>query len=423
LPSVCPQLRNALLALAIVCLAGQVVPFLLSGPPPDPASGLSRPPLPIDVPPGCDPVTAIRAEALHRPLAPATLARHALTILGIALVLVSGIAVAAEAYYGTGRWRWPARAATILALYLLLSILDLPFRTATYIHHLAFGLTPMTWADWFRLQTATTMAASAVLVLKGILVFCILRIFRKWWWLATPVALFLCFEAVPEFFGNLRVQPGSTYYPLPGGPHRDALERAARLAGVDIEFRVEDRSRWDTTVNMDLSGHASGRDLVLTDTFLDRFTPEETALAFTHELGHHLHRTPYLLRYKAVVFVSFLLACLLACLILRRSATAPDMGLQTTITVILCLAIANVLFLPVDSAISRWDERIADRYALEVTGDPDHYASLLIKGAEINLSRLDVPGWEYFVFARYPSLRDRLRTAEAFRNTRPRALE
>jgi STE24 endopeptidase len=78
--------------------------------------------------------------------------------------------------------------------------------------------------------------------------------------------------------------------PLPEGPLRRRLERAARRAG----FRFTDVLVWDTgglVLNACVTGVVPGfRYVLLSDALVDTMTPVEVAAVFGHEIGHVAHR-------------------------------------------------------------------------------------------------------------------------------------
>lgn len=85
--------------------------------------------------------------------------------------------------------------------------------------------------------------------------------------------------------------------PLPPGPLRDRLEKAA----VRLGFRFNNVLVWDTrrsVANAMVSGVVPWvRYVVLTDLMIERLTPDEIEAVFAHEVGHikHHHMTLYVL--------------------------------------------------------------------------------------------------------------------------------
>ena len=92
--------------------------------------------------------------------------------------------------------------------------------------------------------------------------------------------------------GAGRARPGLQRLPGPAaGRTRADVEQLARRAGVDVgEVLVVDASRRTTAANAYVDGLGHTKRVVLYDTLLERFTPEQVRLVVAHELGHVKHR-------------------------------------------------------------------------------------------------------------------------------------
>ena len=115
--------------------------------------------------------------------------------------------------------------------------------------------------------------------------------------------------------------------------------------------------------------------MLLGDTLLDGFSPEEIEVVFAHEIGHHvLHH----IRKMIVAGLVFSTAGFWVCDRLLRTWTAHG-GDYTRLPVdmmpllLLILTLFAMLLEPLQNVISRRFERQADRYALERSGRKDAY--------------------------------------------------
>jgi Zn-dependent protease with chaperone function len=82
--------------------------------------------------------------------------------------------------------------------------------------------------------------------------------------------------------------------------------------------------------------------------------------------------------------------------------------------VLAVVASVMILALPVQNGLSRFAERQADRFALEVSHKPGVFVELFERLAVQNLSPLDAPAWEKFLFYTHPSIAERIRMAEGY---------
>jgi STE24 endopeptidase len=83
----------------------------------------------------------------------------------------------------------------------------------------------------------------------------------------------------------------------------------------------------------------------------------------------------------------------------------------------LALAIAVFALGIPGNQLSRAIEERADRFALELTGDPGALVDLQVRLAEVNRSDPDPPGWAAAVFSSHPSTVERIGLALAYDRT------
>ena len=168
--------------------------------------------------------------------------------------------------------------------------------------------------------------------------------------------------------------------------------------------------------NAYVAGLGSTKRVVLYDNLLDDFTPAEVRLVVAHELGHvHHHDVPRGLSYLAIVAPFGMLA-------VARIAEqlAPD-GLGEPVAVP-AVALAIALVVPgitfVSNGLSRAVEARADRYAMELTGDPDDLIAFQWRITVKNVSDPDPPGWVHALLGTHPTAMERIGQSLAFRRSR-----
>jgi STE24 endopeptidase len=70
-----------------------------------------------------------------------------------------------------------------------------------------------------------------------------------------------------------------------------------------------------------------------------------------------------------------------------------------------------LVLMPLSNGFSRWRERLADRYALRVTGKGEAYASALTRLANQNLADADPEPWVEWLLYSHPALSRRIERA------------
>ena len=78
------------------------------------------------------------------------------------------------------------------------------------------------------------------------------------------------------------------------------------------------------------------------------------------------------------------------------------------------MTIFGLVTMPLGNAWSRWRERLADRYALETTRNPQAFASAMTRLADQNLADADPPAWVEFLLHSHPSISKRVAMAQSF---------
>jgi STE24 endopeptidase len=175
-----------------------------------------------------------------------------------------------------------------------------------------------------------------------------------------------------------------------------------------------DMSRRTKQANAALMGLGNTRRIILGDTLLSEFTPDEIETVLAHEFGHHVHKDIPL--GIAVGTLMTLGGLYLASLGLNWGVRA--MGFETVADIAafplfaLVSALYGLVTLPLENAFSRWRERRADRYALEVTRKGTVYASALVRLANQNLADVEPEAWVEFLLYSHPALGKRIRMAQ-----------
>jgi len=210
------------------------------------------------------------------------------------------------------------------------------------------------------------------------------------------------------------------FTPLPAGATRSDVLELARKAGVEVGQVYEvDASRRTTAANAYVGGLGSTKRVVLYDTLLRDFSPDEVRLVVAHELGHVRHRdVPRGLLFVLVVAPVGVLAA-------QRliEAWVPDPKRRGTAAMVPAAALAGGVVSAavgtVANQLSRAIERRADAYALTLTGDPEPFIGFERRIALKNIADPDPPRWLTFLMATHPPVIERIGAGEAFARATP----
>jgi STE24 endopeptidase len=207
----------------------------------------------------------------------------------------------------------------------------------------------------------------------------------------------------------------NSFKALPSGPMRTDVLELAQRAGVDVgEIYVVDASKRTTGANAYVAGLSSTKRVVLYDTLLRDFPPDQVRLVVAHELGHvRFSDVPRGLLWVAVVAPFGMLAVAR----LSERLGPPDWRARPAAAVP-AVALALALVVPVITTIShqlsRRVEARADFFALQLTDDPETQIEFQKRIARSNVSDPDPPAWVSFLLGTHPTTLDRIGAAEAF---------
>lgn len=179
-----------------------------------------------------------------------------------------------------------------------------------------------------------------------------------------------------------------------------------------------DMSRRTKAANAALTGMGKTRRIVLGDTLLSEFTPDEVETVLAHELGHHVHGDiALLIGMGSVVTLAGLFVAARAMERLVTALAFAGAGDPAAFPALaLVLGVFGLVSGPLENAFSRWREGLADQYALSATGNSEAFASAMVRLANQNLGELDPETWVVWMFYSHPPLGQRIEAARRWRS-------
>jgi Zn-dependent protease with chaperone function len=278
-----------------------------------------------------------------------------------------------------------------------------------------FGLSVQTNRGWAMDALKGALLGVAQSLVVAYAVFALLRLSPDWWWLWAALVLTLFGVVLANLAPVLIVPLFYRLRPLADEGLRGRLAALAEGAGTRVRgVYVMDLSRRTRAANAVLMGWGNSRRILLGDTLLAGFTPDEVAAVLAHELGHHVHRDLW----RGIVLEGGLTVAALWLADRIGRAVAPALGMEGLADVAalpLLLLVGSALFvlaLPVTTGYSRRREAAADAFAVRVTGDAGAWKGALRRLADMNLAEVDPPPWVEWLLYTHPSIRHRLEAAD-----------
>lgn len=279
-----------------------------------------------------------------------------------------------------------------------------------------FGQSNQTFRDWVidQIKGLAVGAPIGLIVLE--LLYLALRVTGAMWWLWAAGGM-LIFTVLLSNLAPILIMPlFNKYVPL-DDEHRELADRLLALAQrantkVKGVFKY-DMSRRTKAANAALTGVGNTRRIVIGDTLINEFSTDEIETVLAHELGHHVHRDiPVLITFGTLsTTLSLFIASVVLNWAIRYFGFSGPADVAAFPALGLIFGAYGLITMPIENAVSRWRESMADDYALQATGKKEAFASAFTRLANQNLGEVDPEKWVVFLFYSHPPLGERIAKA------------
>ena len=258
------------------------------------------------------------------------------------------------------------------------------------------------------------------LVLAAIVVELLYFTIRQWpqhWWLLAWGLFMALFVLLAQLAPVVLFPIFYKFEPLDNEELRRRLVVLSERAGT----RVRGVYRWKLSekskkANAALTGLGATRRIILADTLLDNYGPEEIEAVLAHELGHHVHR--HILKsifvQAAITLFGFWAANWTLHYAVDQHMFEALSDFANLPLLVMVSTLLSLVLMPALNAFSRFNERQADRYAFESIASVAPFISSMNKLAEQNLAERTPSKWVEWFFHSHPSISRRLEAAEAW---------
>lgn len=295
-----------------------------------------------------------------------------------------------------------------------LSVLVSPFTAFVDWHReRAFGLSEQPFTDWavqWALLSVLTVMTGGLIV-AGIY-WLVRRTGKNWWLWASGLTAAPLF--VVTFLAPVVLQPLlNSYTPAPDGEVLAVVTELADAADIEAaSIHLYDGSRQSERFTANVSGLFETARIALSDTMFQQGADlAEIRAVVAHEIGHYVknHVMVTLVFYSALAGVAFFSTDRLFRAIPweRAGQSAARIEHPGSFPILYALfTVVMFLATPLTSSYSRLVESSADRYALELSNEPDGLAQALMRTANY---RAPSPHWlEEMIFYSHPSIERRI---------------
>lgn len=261
------------------------------------------------------------------------------------------------------------------------------------------------------------------LVMAGIVVellYFMIRQSPQHWWIITWAVFMVLFIVLAQLAPVVLFPIFYKFEPLEDEDLRRRLTVLSEHAGT----RVRGIYRWKLSekskkANAALTGLGSTRRIILADTLLDNYAPEEIEAVLAHELGHHVHRHIFksIFVQAGITLLGFWVANWVLHYAVDHHMFEELSDFANLPLLALTATALSLLLMPALNAYSRYNERQADRYAFQSIADVQPFISSMNKLAQQNLAERTPSKWIEVLFHSHPAISRRVAAAEAWGKT------
>ena len=255
------------------------------------------------------------------------------------------------------------------------------------------------------------------------LLYFIIREAPQHWWLLAWAAFLGLFVLLAQIAPVVLFPIFYKFEPLEDEELKSRLVRLSESAGTRVrgvyKWKLSEKSK---KANAALTGLGNTRRIILADTLLDSYSPDEIEAVLAHELGHHVHGHIFksIMVQAGITLLGFWAANrTLHYAIERRHMFETLSDFANLPLLVLVSTVLGFLLLPALNAYSRFNERQADRYAFRSIASIEPFISSMNKLAEQNLAERTPSRFVEWFFHSHPAIARRIAAAENWTGRQP----
>lgn len=300
-------------------------------------------------------------------------------------------------------------------LSLLVAFLTLPISFLSYRLSKEYHISTQPLSLWLKDEVTDFLVNYVLMVIAVIFLYFLIRKFEKRWWLLAWLA------SIPFTFFMMFIQPVlidplyNDFYPLKNKQLEEKILHLADQADIPANHVYEvDMSKKTNALNAYVTGIGSNSRIVLWDTTLNKLSEEEILFIMAHEMGHYVMKHIYvgIIGYLLLSFCGlYMIHRLMTVCIKRWGALLHIRSIRDISSLPLFLLLLGMLSFassPLSGMVSRFQEKQADLYAIEMTKDEEAAVKTFQNLAKFSRSELNPPFLVKLFRYDHPTLLERI---------------
>jgi STE24 endopeptidase len=282
-----------------------------------------------------------------------------------------------------------------------------------------FQLTTQKTRSWIWDETKGFLVGLLFAGIIAELLYFTIRQSPQHWWIISWAMFMGLFVVLAQIAPLILFPIFYKFEPLENDDLKQRLVRLSESAGTKVrgiyKWHLSEKSR---KANAALTGLGATRRIILADTLLDHYSPEEIEAVLAHELGHHVHK--HILKsifvQAGVTLLGFWAANYVLHLSIEQWSLFDTMSDFSNLPLLVLIStVLSVLLMPAMNAYSRFNERQADRYAFKTIRSVQPFITSMNKLAAQNLAERTPSRWVEWLFHSHPAISRRVAAAEAWK--------
>ncbi|MBW7888834.1 MAG: M48 family metallopeptidase [Bacteroidetes bacterium] len=341
----------------------------------------------------------------------------AVSFLLLLLMLFTGFTVTVESYcYSVSTHSYLALILFSAILGIINSVVSFPFSLYSgFLLEHQYRMSNQTFLQWLW-ENFKGMLVSIPIMLPLLLIFYFfLSELKTLWWLPAGVTLFIfsigLSRIAPTFILPLFYQ----LTPLENSALKEKILALTKATKMTVQgIFVFNLSKTTKKANAAFTGIGKSKRILLGDTLVDSFSPDEIETVFAHELGHYVHGHIWknILAGTLSIFLGLYLTSEAYSASLSWFGFSSESQLAALPLLLLWLGVYSIVTSPAGNILSRKYEFEADRYAIHTTKNKEAFISTMNKLAAMNLADTQPHPLVEFLFYSHPSIEKRIIAAE-----------
>jgi STE24 endopeptidase len=297
----------------------------------------------------------------------------------------------------------------------------LPLSYISYSLSKTYNISTQTFPSWMKEELIDFwINYGTLMIIVPVLYWLMKKSVKRWWLYAW--ALSIPFTLFMMFLQPIVIDPlYNDFYPLKNKELETKILVLADKAQIPAEHVFEVNMSAETnSLNAYVTGIGSNARIVLWDTTLKKLSDDQILFIMAHEICHYVEKHIYIgiaLYLLLSLFGLYLTYRIMNWAVLRfgKELKIPDVrDIRSLPLFFMILSMLMFTASPFSNLISRYEETRADRYAINMTGNPDAAITSFQELSRSGLSQVNPPLLVKIFRYSHPSMLERIAMLEEY---------